>query len=150
VRRFFLNPLSASCSTQIRKSLSSPEVQQLTKGKTLTESKVFKDCKYLNYKDDGLSLLLTSDDIVDSIFIYGGKSQGFATYKGDLPLGLRIEMVNTDVVKLCAILELSNPSPISFLTLMTTYFINLDWANLRESPNLVDLLQCRFMSITNH
>eukprot|EP01122_Echinamoeba_exundans_P008973 TRINITY_DN3067_c0_g1_i1.p3 TRINITY_DN3067_c0_g1~~TRINITY_DN3067_c0_g1_i1.p3 ORF type:complete len:145 (-),score=14.69 TRINITY_DN3067_c0_g1_i1:1117-1551(-) len=84
----------------IRKPLESPEVKRLTQGKIITESKVFKDCKYLNYKDDGLSILLTSEDIVNSIFVYGGKSQGFSTYKGDLPLGLRIEMVNTDVVKL--------------------------------------------------
>ncbi|KAL0478496.1 tpm [Acrasis kona] len=69
----------------------------------MREVKKYSDCTYWNYKKIGLSLCLkphNTKSIIDTVYVYNKGIAQYSKYKGTLPKGLSMDLINVNVVKL--------------------------------------------------
>ena len=66
------------------KSLADEEVANFIASNNCSSSQQFQLCK-----DIGVALLITSNQIVETVYLYLNNVEGFASYRGEVPFGLK-------------------------------------------------------------
>ena len=74
----------ATYQTVLGKSLNDKDVADFIANNNCSSAAQFQLCN-----DEGMALLISSDQIVETVYLYLNNVEGFAPYKGELPFGLK-------------------------------------------------------------
>jgi hypothetical protein len=77
-------PEATSYQAVLGKSLSDKDVADFMAIHNCSSAAQFQLCN-----DEGMALLISSDQIVETVYLYLNNIEGFAPYKGELPFGLK-------------------------------------------------------------